>query len=359
MNVDHLKGKVEVGGRASRLSPAHGPVPLVSTGVRQPLHEAESKAAEVVGTLYRNEELITRFLSSRRLRESTEDTYRTALRSFTSLLGVPLEEAGRPELEEWYRRAYSRGLEASTILNYAYKLRALLEFSFTEKGRSRAEATERARAIVAGVPFSDLWREARRRTPGRDKLVAPEEMRILLETAVHPRARALVAVLEESACRKGELLSLRVRDVRRHETHMEIRVMGKTGERTIPLVRSVPALEAWLDAHPDPRPRAPLFATVVSGEIRRMSKHTPNKLMTDICERAGLRHIHPHMLRHTRLTELAAAGVGEYVLKSFAGWTPGSNMAEVYIHLSGRTHIPSILSLQGIVLEEAGQEVGA
>jgi len=356
LNLDFPIREVEVDGRVSSRELAHGPVPPVSTGGRQPLRGVEGKAAEVIGALYLNGELLTRYLSSRRLKEGTEENYRVALRSFTRLIAVPLEEAGRPEFEEWYRRAYGRGLEASTILNYAVKLRALLEFALAEKGRSRAEARERAEAIVAGVPFSDLRREVRRRTPGREKLVSPEEMRILLETAVHPRARALVAVLEESACRKGELLSLRVRDVQRHEAHVEIRVMGKTGERTIPLVRSVPALEAWLEAHPDPRPRAPLFATVVSGEVRRMNDHTPNRLLSDLCERAGIRHIHPHMLRHTRLTELAAAGVGEYVLKSFAGWTPGSRSAEVYIHLSGRTHIPSILSLQGIVLKENGVE---
>jgi len=356
LNLDYPKGDVEVGGQVSPRGLAHGQVSRVSILDEQGLGGADCKVTRVIGALYRNEELLVRFLSSRRLSLNTERTYRSALTSFTRPPGVPLEEAGRPELDEWYRRANGRGLEASTIVSYAVRLRALLEFAFAEKGRSRAEARERAKAIVAGVPFADLRREAGRRTPGRDKLVAPGEMRVLLETAVHPRARALVAVLEESACRKGELLSLRIRDVQRHGAYMEIRVRGKTGERTLPLVRSVPVLEAWLEVHPDPRPRAPLFATVVSGEVRRMSEHTPNRLLTDLCDRAGIRHIHPHMLRHTRLTELAAAGVGEYVLKSFAGWTPGSKSAEIYIHLSGRTHIPSILSLQGIELEENGVE---
>ena len=44
--------------------------------------------------------------------------------------------------------------------------------------------------------------------------------------------------------------------------------------------------------------------------------------------------IYPHLFRHSRLTELAASGYSnEALLKKFAGWTPGSNMAEVYFHL--------------------------
>jgi len=174
-----------------------------------------------------------------------------------------------------------------------------------------------------------------------------------MREAVHPRPRALLPVLYETACRKGEILGARIRDVSIDSEFSTIRVFGKTGQRTLPLVRSVPALEAWLDVHPDPRPRSPLFATVVNGEVRRMDERTPNKLMKEIGERVGIRHITPHMLRHTRLTELAAAGVGEYVLKSFAGWTQNSDMAARYVHFSGRTHIPAILRLEGIDVDHS------
>ena len=87
-----------------------------------------------------------------------------------------------------------------------------------------------------------------------------------------------------------------------------------------------------------------------------MDDRTPNKLMKEIGERVGIRHTTPHMLRHTRLTELAAAGVGEFVLKSFAGWTQDSDMAAKYVHFSGRTHIPAILSLEGIDMDQSRRE---
>ncbi len=209
---------------------------------------------------------------------------------------------------------------------------------------------------LEGVPLQDLHRESKIQERWLDKLLTPGELGSLMREAVHPRSRALLPVLYETACRKGEILAARIRDVSIGSDFSTISVFGKTGQRTLPLIRSVPALEKWLEAHPNPRPRSPLFATVVNGKVRRMDDRTPNKLMAEIGERIGMRHVSPHMLRHTRLTELAAAGVGEFVLKSFAGWTQNSDMAARYVHFSGRTHIPAILRLEGIDLNSSGRE---
>jgi len=330
-----------------------GSVSAIGRTREQGLDETEAFARATVRSAYLNEDIFKRYLSSRRLGRRTVGSYGTALRSFNNLVGIPLEEAEWQDLEEWFRRVSLRGLKASTIHLYASRLRKLLEYAVRGRGLSRSEARARVESVMEGVPMVDLRREARRRTPGRDKLVAPEELGALMRTARHPRTRALVAVLYDSGCRKAELIDLRIRDVRAYENHVELLVLGKTGERTIPLVRSIKHLERWLKVHPDPRPGAPLFATVWRGDVRRMDERSPNRLLKDLCARAGLRRVTPHMLRHTRLTELAAAGVGEYTLKNFAGWTMDSDMAARYIHLSGRAHIPSILSLQGIVLEEA------
>lgn len=331
--------------------------------------------------LLENEELLQRYLSSRRLSLKTRESYGTAMRSFSDLVGANLVRSGRDEFEEWFRQVNRLDLTAGTIVIYTSRLRKLKEQSLVWMGLSRMEAKARTMLALEGVPLADLHREAKLYERWLDKLLTPSELGALIREAKHPRTRALFPVTYETACRKGELLGARIRDLSIGREFSTIRVFGKTGQRTLPLVRSMPTLETWLDVHPDPRPRSPLFATVFKGTIRRMEAHTPNKLMDYLSERAGIRKIHPHMLRHTRLTELAAAGLGEYQLKSFAGWTPDSKMAARYIHFSGRTHIPAILKLEGIdvnasrpegpvgvadvygvlerVLEEAGMEVKA
>ena len=54
------------------------------------------------------------------------------------------------------------------------------------------------------------------------------------------------------------------------------------------------------------------------------------------------------MLRHTRLTRLAEGGLGEFQMKTFAGWTADSNMAAKYIHLTGSSHVNAVLETQGL-----------
>jgi hypothetical protein len=52
-------------------------------------------------------------------------------------------------------------------------------------------------------------------------------------------------------------------------------------------------------------------------------------------ERAKLdKKCYPHLLRHSRLTELARRGANEQVLKYYAGWTDDSSMPATYCHLS-------------------------
>lgn len=299
-----------------------------------------------VEMLYKNQVLLEKFLESRRLSRKTRINYLMSLSCFSKIVGS-IEDSGRREFEEWYRRVDSGGYKASTILLYTSHLSQLLRFALMSRGLSRREIEDRVAVAMEGVPLEDLRREESR-SPYRDKLVSDEEFEALMEAARHPRVKALVSVLRESGCRKGEVLSLRIRHIEFLPTHVEIKVLGKTGERTIPLVRSLTHLRRWLDVHPDQRKGSPLFATMINGEVKRMGKDTPNHILKDLCDRAGVRHIYPHMLRHTRLTELARAGLGEYQLKSFAGWSPSSNMAARYIHLTGRAHVDAILRVEGV-----------
>ena len=211
-------------------------------------------------------ELLEGYLGLRALSPSSAQGVRCAAASFSRLTGVPLAEAGELDMAAWYGKARGRGLRPSTIVVYAVHLEELLRHEMVRRGLKRREAKARAAAIMDGVPLRDLRREAKRRHAFREMIIAPEEGAALWRATEHPRVRAYMAVSDDSACRKGELLSARIRDLTHREGYTELRVTGKTGERTLPLVRSVPALLDWLEAHPDPRPGAPIFCTTYRGK---------------------------------------------------------------------------------------------
>jgi RNA polymerase subunit RPABC4/transcription elongation factor Spt4 len=69
-------------------------------------------------------------------------------------------------------------------------------------------------------------------------------------------------------------------------------------------------------------------------------------------KKAGIKkRIHPHLLRHSRATQLAGI-MSEAALKQYLGWTQGSKMAAVYVHMSGKDTDAAILQANGIEVEK-------
>lgn len=62
------------------------------------------------------------------------------------------------------------------------------------------------------------------------------------------------------------------------------------------------------------------------------------------------KNLHPHLLRHSRLTELATTQLNEPLLRKFAGWTKSSQMPEIYFHVDDT-------DVRNVILAENGQEV--
>ena len=150
-----------------------------------------------------------------------------------------------------------------------------------------------------------------------------------------------------------------MRDIKIKPTHWEITVSGKTGIRTVPLTSSIPYLRSWMDIHPTKQADdSPLFVVSRKGIVKPMSDKSFNSGLQALVRTTGIRNIHPHMLRHTRLTELAEdTNIGDYQLKSYAGWTSSSNMASRYLHLTGRGHMNAVLESQGIDVNGSKVEI--
>lgn len=299
-------------------------------------------------TLYRNSALLERFFSSRRLGAHARKNYRRALRSFNDLVRLPLEVAQTSDLEEWYRKADAQ-LAASTILLYAVHLGALLKYALRGRGFNKWEAMARAEEILEGVPTLDLRREVNKVELDRDKIFLWKEFEAVMKAARHPRVKAYLAVKLELGCRKGGLLSLRVRDVRLRGRYAEVLVKGKTGIRPLPLIYSVPYLRRWLEAHPKPDDLdAPLWATVWRGKVKQISHDAINKTLARLCRKAGVRHLSPHLFRHTAETAWARKGMNEAMIRKRAGYSPKSRMPARYIHLAGCDVFSAVLEMEGV-----------
>jgi len=181
-------------------------------------------------------------------------------------------------------------------------------------------------------------------------LLSRQDVLMLINAAMNPRDKAIVAVLYESAARAGEFVRMRIGDVDFDQYGARISISGKTGQRIIRLVESVPYLKLWINSHPyKDNPDAPLW---LSYRKKELSISRLENLLRTLARRAGLKkRVYPHLFRHSRLTELAKH-LTEYELKLYAGHSQASKMAQVYVHLSGRDLDSKILEIHGLKKEE-------
>jgi site-specific recombinase XerD len=192
-----------------------------------------------------------------------------------------------------------------------------------------------------------------------EELLTEDEIKLLVNKTTNTRDRAFVMVLYESGCRIGELLTLKIKNVSFDEYGSVILVNGKTGQRRVRIVSSTPLLTEWLNKHPfKDNPEISLW---VSGNY----KERKDKELTYTRVRCLLEHlrrkadikkkVNPHNFRHSRATYLANY-LTEAQMKEFFGWTQSSEMASVYVHLSGRDVDTALLKTYGIENEKNHKE---
>lgn len=87
----------------------------------------------------------------------------------------------------------------------------------------------------------------------------------MIDVTDNLRDKAFISILYESACRIGEILNLKIKDVTIDQYGCVIMVDGKTGMRRIRLIESSPDLVMWINNHPKKQDRdAPLFIHILS-----------------------------------------------------------------------------------------------
>lgn len=191
-----------------------------------------------------------------------------------------------------------------------------------------------------------------------EELLTEDEIKRMVNTANHPRDKALIMTLAESGARISEIALLTLRHIQFDDYGAVIIVSGKTGDRRIRLVGAAPLLAAWIDIHPN---RDNLDSPLWVGFGKRNNKdvityNAISKMIKGVAKKAKIdKKIYCHLFRHSRATFLSKH-LTEAQLKAMFGWTQGSEMAGTYVHLSGKDIDDSILKLNGLKKPEEVEE---
>lgn len=165
-----------------------------------------------------------------------------------------------------------------------------------------------------------------------DKLLTSAEVHTMLKVWHNDRDKALLAMAYESGMRRGELLSLRVEDVKITGNECNVRipdnseedyVNAKTGTRSLILIESIPYIQKYLNIHPG------------TGRLFDLSKTRAHEIIKGMAAKANIsKNVYWHLLRHTRATELARLGMQETAMKKRFGWEEDSSMIKRYTSLT-------------------------
>lgn len=165
-----------------------------------------------------------------------------------------------------------------------------------------------------------------------DKLLTSAEVHKMLKCWHNDRDKALLAMAYESGMRRGELLSLRVDDVKISGNECNVRipdnsewndVNSKTGTRSLILIESIPYIEKYLNIHSG------------TGRLFDIETTRAHEIIKGMAAKAGIqKNVYWHLLRHTRATEMAKLGMQETAMKKRFGWEEDSSMIKRYTSLT-------------------------
>lgn len=301
-----------------------------------------------------NAETWNRFYMERRangIKESTLKTYREVLSHLDVFLAKPFIEVSKEDMIAFFAELQDR-CKPNTIHTWKTRVKFFYNWLYDLDPREYPACVKWMRSTN---PARGSKTKGYKMPVNPEDVLTQEDVLALIEACDHPRDQALIAVMYETACEPSEALNMKVKSVRFDQQGAVVSLEGESGVRRIRIVDSVPYIQAWLTVHALRKdPEAPLWL-IRKGGHEALGYHGLWRLVTKLKARAGLeKPLRPNLLRHARLTEMAKH-MSEQMLKKFAGWTPDSRMAAVYVHLAGKDVDEAILKMHGkvVVKEEA------
>lgn len=120
-----------------------------------------------------------------------------------------------------------------------------------------------------------------------DMLRWDDEVQAMLDAACNARDAAAIALQFDAGLRGGELEELTIGDITDTDTGLVVSVDGKTGQRSVDLVPSIPHVNRWLSDHPAGHvSNAPLWSKLSNPE--GMSYNAYLKMFKEPAKRADV-----------------------------------------------------------------------
>jgi site-specific recombinase XerD len=274
--------------------------------------------------LFDNAQLISRFdtwLQVTGKAENTRISYIFIVKRFAAFLNdKPLNTVQAHDVRALLGQLHESNFGSTTIATNHFALRTF--YDFLQLGDQ--VSTMAPRRVLA------------RKLPKRLPHAIPEgDIAKLIAAASNPRDLAIIELLYASALRVNELANLNIKDLSLKEQSLIVRE-GKGGKDRIALFGG-PA-ERALRAYIGNRTTGPLFLPLnrPDGPVEGFARLTVRgicRIVAETAERAGIEHVHPHMLRHSCATHMLNRGADIRAIQELLGHANVATTAR-YLHVA-------------------------
>ena len=261
--------------------------------------------------------IMTEELVRRNYSKSTHECYIRTIKEFAAYFNCPPDKLGLEHIRIFQAHLFSdRKLSPNTVNQRL----AALRFFFVK--------TLHRPWNTAETPYP-------KRVIRLPKIMSPEEVGLLIESATLPFHRMILMTLYATGVRRAELANLRVSDI--DSKRMVVRVQGGKGLKDREVMLSKVLLEALREHWRRHKPKEWLFP---GGKWHTSSNPITPKVAWQACQQAAKRcglekKVHPHVLRHCFATHLLDADTDLRTIQMLLGHSSLEQTAR-YLHVSKR-----------------------
>ncbi len=172
----------------------------------------------------------------------------------------------------------------------------------------------------------------------KDLITQKDRQKLLAACTGNLRDMAFIDCHLEAGTRPSEILNMRIHHVQFDEIGAILRVNGKTGTRIIRIIKSMPSLASWINAHPFKNDYdSPLWIILRHERFGiPLSYAAANAMVKRRAKSAGIKkRMNLHLFRHSSATE-SANYLTDAQMRERHGWSSYSKVPGRYVHLSHR-----------------------
>jgi len=296
----------------------------------------------------------TTSLSAEGLTQDRQSKYIYALVQISKRINNKLfSKVTKSDIEKLIGQINNEDISEWTKRDYRIITKRLIKYIRLKEGQkySEKEYPEEVNWLSSSIKKKD------KRKYSKD-ILKPEDIKLLASGTLNLRDKAFILFLYESGARIGEVMNMRIKDFKPEEAWASASLFGKTGERTITIISSAPAINNWIKHHPTKdNIESYLFCSINRSTKGKQNGYWYfNKLLREAKKRVGLdKPVNPHHFRHSRASDLAKKFT-EAHLCNYMGWEFGSKEAADYVHTSRDETNNAYKVLHGLAIEELEKE---